>query len=90
MRLVVFAENGFVEKAVNYAGEMFIIEEIRLYKTPEPIRTLRLSSSKVTRTSCLRSGVMVCLHSDYQNQNCVCVPRANCMLVRGTVWCSYL
>ncbi|XP_062308882.1 semaphorin-4E [Osmerus eperlanus] len=39
-------ENGFVEKAVNYAGEMFIIEEIRLYKTPEPIRTLRLSSSK--------------------------------------------
>ena len=52
---------------MNYAGEMFIIEEIRLYKTPEPIRTLRLSSSKVTRTSCLRSGVMLCLRGDYRS-----------------------
>ncbi|XP_020354565.1 semaphorin-4E-like [Oncorhynchus kisutch] len=38
-------ENGYVQKAVNYAGEMFIIEEIQLYQTPEAIRTLRLSSS---------------------------------------------
>uniref|UniRef100_A0A8C8EKJ9 Uncharacterized protein n=1 Tax=Oncorhynchus tshawytscha TaxID=74940 RepID=A0A8C8EKJ9_ONCTS len=38
-------ENGYVQKAVNYAGEMFIIEEIQLYQTPEAIRTLRLSST---------------------------------------------
>lgn len=39
-------ENGFVQKAVNYDGEMFIIEEIQLYENPVPIITLRLSSSK--------------------------------------------
>lgn len=39
-------ENGFVQKAVNYAGEMFIIEEIQLYENPVYISTLRLLSSK--------------------------------------------
>ncbi|KAM4628937.1 semaphorin-4E [Polymixia lowei] len=39
-------ENGYVQKAVNYAGEMFIIEEIQLYEDLVPVRTLRLSSSK--------------------------------------------
>ncbi|XP_029905127.1 semaphorin-4E isoform X2 [Myripristis murdjan] len=39
-------ENGYVQKAVNYAGEMFIIEEIQLYENSEPVRVLRLSSSK--------------------------------------------
>ncbi|KAK5930952.1 hypothetical protein CgunFtcFv8_027146 [Champsocephalus gunnari] len=39
-------ENGYIQKAVNYAGEMFIIEEIQLYETSVPISTLRLSSSK--------------------------------------------
>ncbi|KAM9357614.1 semaphorin-4E [Symphorus nematophorus] len=39
-------ENGFVQKAVNYDGEMFIIEEIQLYENPVPIITLRLSSNK--------------------------------------------
>ncbi|KAL1022958.1 hypothetical protein UPYG_G00034710 [Umbra pygmaea] len=43
--LFIGTENGFVQKAVNYAGEMFIIEEIQLYRTPEPIKTMRLSSS---------------------------------------------
>lgn len=42
-------ENGFVYKAVNYAGEMFIIEEIQLYENPVRISTLRLSASKVTQ-----------------------------------------
>ncbi|KAJ8277245.1 hypothetical protein GJAV_G00073050 [Gymnothorax javanicus] len=36
-------ENGFVQKAVNYDGEMFIIEELQLLPAPEPIKTLRLS-----------------------------------------------
>ncbi|XP_074491981.1 semaphorin-4E isoform X2 [Sebastes fasciatus] len=39
-------ENGYVQKAVNYAGEMFIIEEIQLYENPVPVSILRLSSSK--------------------------------------------
>lgn len=39
-------ENGYVQKAVNYDGEMFIIEEIQLYENPVPISILRLSSSK--------------------------------------------
>lgn len=41
-------ENGYVNKAVNYDGEMFVIEEIQLFKEPVPINTLRLSQSKVT------------------------------------------
>ncbi|KAM6939192.1 semaphorin-4E [Lycodopsis pacificus] len=39
-------ENGYIQKAVNYAGEMFIIEELQLYESPVPISILRLSSSK--------------------------------------------
>lgn len=41
--------NGYVNKAVNYDGEMFVIEEIQLYEEPVPINTLRLSQSKVTQ-----------------------------------------
>ncbi|KAJ8374446.1 hypothetical protein SKAU_G00050260 [Synaphobranchus kaupii] len=37
-------ENGFVQKAVNYDGEMFIIEEVQVLPVPEPIKTLRLSA----------------------------------------------
>ncbi|KAL4608113.1 semaphorin-4E-like [Arapaima gigas] len=36
-------DNGFVEKAVNYNGETFIIEEIQLFSQPVPIEVLRLS-----------------------------------------------
>ncbi|KAG7233965.1 hypothetical protein INR49_028679 [Caranx melampygus] len=39
-------DNGYVQKAVNYDGEMFIIEEIQLFENPESINILRLSSSK--------------------------------------------
>ncbi|TKS74762.1 Semaphorin-4E Semaphorin-7 [Collichthys lucidus] len=39
-------ENGYIQKAVNYHGEMFIIEEIQLYENPVPISTLRISSNK--------------------------------------------
>lgn len=41
-------ENGYIQKAVNYDGKMFIIEEIQLYENPVSVSTLRLSSSKVT------------------------------------------
>lgn len=44
--MFVGTENGYVNKAVNYGGEMFIIEEIQLYEEPVPISTLRLSESK--------------------------------------------
>ncbi|XP_029005186.1 semaphorin-4E [Betta splendens] len=39
-------DNGYVQKAVNYDGEMFIIEEVQLWENPVPIIALRLSSSK--------------------------------------------
>ncbi|XP_075907719.1 semaphorin-4E-like [Nelusetta ayraudi] len=38
--------NGYINKAVNYDGEMFIIEEIQLYEESVPISTLHLSESK--------------------------------------------
>ncbi|KAG8003549.1 Semaphorin-4E [Nibea albiflora] len=39
-------ENGYIQKAVNYDGEMFIIEEVQLYEHPVPISTLRIASNK--------------------------------------------
>ncbi|XP_062868502.1 semaphorin-4E [Trichomycterus rosablanca] len=45
--LVMFigTDKGFVQKAVNYNDEMHIIEELQLFKNPEPISVLRLSTS---------------------------------------------
>ncbi|KAJ7993001.1 hypothetical protein DPEC_G00267920 [Dallia pectoralis] len=43
--LFIGTEDGYVQKAVNYAGEMFIIEEIQLYQNPDAIKTMRLSIS---------------------------------------------
>lgn len=37
-------ENGFIQKAVNYDGEMFIIEEIQVFENHDAITILRLSS----------------------------------------------
>lgn len=37
-------ENGTIVKAVNYGGEMFIIEEIHVFKSPDSIKVLRFSS----------------------------------------------
>lgn len=37
-------EAGTLIRAVNYGGEMFIIEEIELFKPPEPIETLKFSN----------------------------------------------
>ncbi|KAK2835759.1 hypothetical protein Q5P01_016243 [Channa striata] len=44
--MFISTENGYVQKAVNYAGEMFIIEEIQLFENPQPISILSLSSSR--------------------------------------------
>ncbi|XP_056247782.1 semaphorin-4E [Seriola aureovittata] len=37
-------EEGSMLKAVNYDGEMFIIEEIQLFQPPEPIKILKFSN----------------------------------------------
>lgn len=37
-------EEGTILKAVNYDGEMFIIEEVQLFQTPEPIKILKFSN----------------------------------------------
>ncbi|KAM9845219.1 semaphorin-4E-like isoform 1-T2 [Aulostomus maculatus] len=37
-------EEGTILKAVNYDGEMFIIEEVQLFKSPEPIKSLKFSN----------------------------------------------
>jgi len=34
-------------KAVNYDGEMFIIEEVHLFQTPQPIKILTFSNLTV-------------------------------------------
>ncbi len=34
-------------KAVNYDGEMFIIEEVQLFQPPEPIKILKFSNVTV-------------------------------------------
>ncbi|XP_068605383.1 semaphorin-4E [Brachionichthys hirsutus] len=37
-------EEGTILKAVNYNGEMFIIEEVQLFQAPEPIKILKFSN----------------------------------------------
>ncbi|XP_029929740.1 semaphorin-4E-like [Myripristis murdjan] len=37
-------EDGTMLKAVNYDGEMFIIEEVQLFQPPEPIKVLKFSN----------------------------------------------
>nr|XP_033811874.1 semaphorin-4E-like [Geotrypetes seraphini] len=39
-------DNGYLHKALNCDGEMFIMEEIQLFHAPEPVQSLKLSSKK--------------------------------------------
>ncbi|CAL8312207.1 unnamed protein product [Gadus morhua 'NCC'] len=39
-------ESGTLVKAVNYDGKMFIIEEVQLFPSQEPIKVLKLSEAK--------------------------------------------
>ncbi|TRZ02852.1 hypothetical protein DNTS_026723, partial [Danionella cerebrum] len=41
-----FEANGYVQKAVNYDGEMHIIEEIELFENAEPVDVLRLHQNQ--------------------------------------------
>lgn len=40
--------SGSVLKAVNYNGEMVIIEEVQLFNHSEPVKILRLSTTNVS------------------------------------------
>lgn len=42
-------ENGYLQKAVNYDGEMHIIEEVKLFQNAEPVDVLRLHQNQVRR-----------------------------------------
>uniref|UniRef100_UPI0037E9766F semaphorin-4E n=1 Tax=Semicossyphus pulcher TaxID=241346 RepID=UPI0037E9766F len=42
--MFVGTEKGTVLKAVNYEGEMFIIEEVQLFEPPEPIKIMKFSN----------------------------------------------
>lgn len=44
-------EEGTLLKAVNYDGEMFIIEEVQLFKNTEPIKILKFSNVTVRSNS---------------------------------------
>ncbi|NXP14899.1 SEM4E protein, partial [Thinocorus orbignyianus] len=39
-------DDGYLHKAVSCDGEMFIVEELQLFLSPAPVRSLRLSSGK--------------------------------------------
>uniref|UniRef100_A0A8D0EM26 Sema domain-containing protein n=1 Tax=Strix occidentalis caurina TaxID=311401 RepID=A0A8D0EM26_STROC len=39
-------DDGYLHKAFNCDGEMFIVEELQLFLSPEPVQSLRLSSEK--------------------------------------------
>lgn len=44
----ILKEAGTLVKAVNYNGEMFIIEEVQLFQQRVPIKILRFSNVTVT------------------------------------------
>ncbi|XP_019369157.1 PREDICTED: semaphorin-4D-like isoform X1 [Gavialis gangeticus] len=39
-------DNGYLHKGLNCNGEMFIVEERQLFRSPEPVQSLKLSSRK--------------------------------------------
>ncbi|KAI7791369.1 semaphorin-4E [Triplophysa rosa] len=49
-------ENGYLQKAVNYDGEMHVIEEVKLFQNAEPVDVLRLHQSQLYAGSA--SGVV--------------------------------
>ncbi|XP_075758975.1 semaphorin-4E-like isoform X2 [Pelodiscus sinensis] len=44
--LFIGTDNGYLHKALNCEGEMFIVEEIQLFQSPAPVQSLKLSSKK--------------------------------------------
>ncbi|XP_059197702.1 semaphorin-4E [Centropristis striata] len=76
-------ENGYVQKAVNYDGEMFIIEEIQLYETSVPISILRLSATKGQLYAGSASGaVQMAVSNCSRYESCV-----DCVLARDPYCC---
>ncbi|XP_053228509.1 semaphorin-4D-like isoform X1 [Podarcis raffonei] len=39
-------DKGYLHKAVNLQGEIFIVEELQLFPSPEPVQTLKLAAQK--------------------------------------------
>ncbi|XP_073332219.1 semaphorin-4E [Pagrus major] len=77
-------ENGYVQKAVNYNGEMFIIEEIQLYENPVSVSTLRLSSSKGQLYAGSESGaIQMPVSNCSRHETCV-----DCILARDP-YCAW-
>ncbi|CAM4655835.1 unnamed protein product [Leuciscus chuanchicus] len=54
--MFVGTENGYVQKAVNYDGEIHVIEEVKLFQNTEPIDILRLNQNQLYAGSA--SGVV--------------------------------
>ncbi|XP_066503918.1 semaphorin-4E isoform X2 [Hoplias malabaricus] len=51
-------DSGYVQKAVNYKGEMHIIVELQVFQSPEPVTVLRLSTNKGQLYAGSSSGVV--------------------------------
>ncbi|KAM9789934.1 semaphorin-4E-like [Neosynchiropus ocellatus] len=69
---------GTILKAVNYDGEMFIIQEVQVFKTPEPIKILKFSSVRRQIYAGSDSGVVqVSASSCGRSLSCV-----DCVLAR--------
>ncbi|XP_026873904.2 semaphorin-4E [Electrophorus electricus] len=84
--LVMFVgtDNGFMQKAVNYNGEMHIIEELQLFRSPEPISVLRVSSSTGQVYAGSASGVVQIPMADcHRYSSCL-----DCVLARDP-YCAW-
>ncbi|XP_072457692.1 semaphorin-4D-like isoform X2 [Notamacropus eugenii] len=44
--LFLTTDNGYLHKALNCDGDMFIVEELQLFQTPESVQSLKLSAEK--------------------------------------------
>ncbi|XP_076880680.1 semaphorin-4E [Brachyhypopomus gauderio] len=92
--LVMFigTDNGFVQKAVNYNGEMHIIEELQLFRNPEPIGVLRVSARTGQVYAGSVSGVVQMPMADCRRYSscldCVLARDPYCAWDLGTHICS--
>ncbi|KAG1939679.1 semaphorin-4E isoform X1 [Pimephales promelas] len=90
--MFVGTENGYVQKAVNYDGEIHIIEEVQLFQNTEPIDILRLYQNQLYAGSA--SGVVQMLVSNCSRYSscldCVLARDPYCAWDVTALWCSRL
>ncbi|NXA43176.1 SEM4E protein, partial [Eudromia elegans] len=86
--------DGYLHKAFSWDGEMFIVEELQLFPSPEPVQSLQLSSKKGmlyagSQSQVVQLPVSAC-HQYKQCLDCVLARDPYCAWAQSTGECVRL